>query len=258
MTIPKTGREVRAMARSGQWTGPTAGVAPGHAQANLVILPRAHAFDFFLFCQRNPRPCPVLDVTDPGNPEPARVAPGADLRTDLPRYRIHRPGLPPAESTDITDLWTPDSVAFLLGCSFTFDHALASAGIVPRHMEEGRNVPMYRTGLPTVPAGPFSGPLVVSMRPMTPRNAEIAARLSAAFPRSHGGPVHAGDPSAIGIGDIGAPDYGDSVTIRPGEIPVFWACGVTPQAVIAKAGIDLVITHAPGHMFVTDLIDTGD
>ena len=257
MSMPRTGHELRALARAGQWAGPTAGVAPGHAQANLVILPRAFAFDFFLFCQRNPKPCPVLDVTDPGNPEPARVAQGADLRTDLPRYRVHRPGVAAVETTDITDLWKPDSVGFLLGCSFTFDHALAAAGIVPRHMEEGRNVPMYRTSVPTVPAGPFSGPLVVSMRPMTPEKAELAAKLSSAFPGSHGGPVHAGDPSAIGIGDIGAPDYGDAVTMRPGEIPVFWACGVTPQAVIARAGIDPVITHSPGHMFVTDLIDTG-
>jgi len=255
MSVPETGMRLRAMARAGTWTGPTAGVAPGHAQANLVILPREFAFDFFLFCQRNPKPCPVLDVTDPGNPEPSRVAPGADLRRDLPLYRVHRPGLPPSETADITDLWKSDSVAFLLGCSFTFDHALAAAGIVPRHMEEGRNVPMYRTSIQTAPAGPFRGPLVVSMRPMTPRDAETATALSARFPRSHGAPVHLGDPATIGIRDIGRPDYGDTVTIRPGEIPVFWACGVTPQAVIADAGIDPVITHAPGHMFVTDLVD---
>jgi len=255
MSVPKTGMQLRAMARAGTWTGPTAGVAPGHAQANLVILPRAFAFDFFLFCLRNPKPCPVMDVTDPGNPEPSRVAPGADLRRDLPLYRVHRPGLPPFETADITALWKSDSVAFLLGCSFTFDHALAAAGIVPRHMEEGRNVPMYRTSVQTTPAVPFRGPLVVSMRPMTPPDAETARALSARFPRSHGAPVHLGDPGTIGIRDIGRPDYGDPVTIRPGEIPVFWACGVTPQAVIADAGIDPVITHAPGHMFVTDLID---
>lgn len=258
MTVPATGRALRALARAGLWTGPTAGAAPGFAQANLVILPLRHAFDFFLFCQRNPGPCPVLDVTDPGNPEPARVAPGADIRTDLPRYLAHRPGCSPVEMADITELWKPESVAFLLGCSFTFDHALAAAGIVPRHMEERRNVPMYRTNIPTHPAGPFRGPLVVSMRPMAPGEVERAARLSERFPRSHGGPVHAGDPAAIGIKDINSPDFGDRVSIRPGEIPVFWACGVTPQAVIAEAGIDLVITHAPGHMFITDQIDRGD
>ena len=226
MSMPRTGHELRALARAGQWAGPTAGVAPGHAQANLVILPRAFAFDFFLFCQRNPKPCPVLDVTDPGNPEPARVAPGADLRTDLPRYRVHRPGVAAVETTDITDLWKPDSVGFLLGCSFTFDHALAAAGIVPRHMEEGRNVPMYRTSVPPVPAGPFSGPLVVSMRPMKASDAIRAIQITSRFPSVHGAPVHLGDPALIGIRDLAQPDYGDPVEVMPDEIPVFWACEI--------------------------------
>lgn len=258
MRVPATGKELREQARAGVWTRPTSGVAPGYAQANLVILPREYAFEFFLFCHRNPKPCPILDVTDAGDPEPPRVAPGADLRCDLPLYRVYRAGQEISEITDITHLWNPDSVGFLLGCSFTFDHALAAAGIIPRHVEEGRNVPMYRTNMATVPAGRFRGPLVVSMRPMTPSQARVAARLSAAFPRSHGGPVHMGDPDAIGIGALECPDYGEAVSVRPGEIPVFWACGVTPQAAIAGAGIDVVITHAPGHMFVTDIVDTGD
>jgi uncharacterized protein YcsI (UPF0317 family) len=258
VTIPSTGRALRESARTGLWSKPTAGVAPGYAQANLVVLPRDCAFEFFLFCQRNPKPCPILDATDAGDPEPLRVAPGADLRCDLPLYRVYRSGQSFTETTEIFNLWQPDSVGFLLGCSFTFDHALAAAGIIPRHVEEGRNVPMYRTNIPTTPAGRFRGPLVVSMRPMTPSQAEVATRLSAAFPRSHGGPVHVGNPATIGIVSLEHPDYGEAVSVRPGEIPVFWACGVTPQAAIAEAGIDMVITHAPGHMFVTDLIDTGN
>lgn len=258
MTIPTTGKELRELARNGLWSKPTAGVAPGYAQANLVVIPRDFAFEFFLFCQRNPKPCPILDVTDAGDPEPLRVAPGADLRRDLPLYRVYRSGQTFSEVTDILSLWDSESVGFLLGCSFTFDHALMAAGIVPRHIEEARNVPMYRTNISTTPAGRFRGPLVVSMRPMTPAQAEVATRLSAAFPQSHGGPVHVGNPAAIGIASLDCPDYGESVSVRSGEVPVFWACGVTPQAAIAAAGINMVITHAPGHMFVTDILETGN
>jgi uncharacterized protein YcsI (UPF0317 family) len=258
MTIPATGKELREQARNGLWSKPTAGVAPGYAQANLVVLPRDFAFEFFLFCQRNPKPCPILDVTDAGDPEPLRVAPGADLRRDLPLYRVYRSDQTFSEVTDILSLWGSESVGFLLGCSFTFDHALMAAGIVPRHIEEARNVPMYRTNIATTPAGRFRGPLVVSMRPMTPAQAEVATRLSAAFPQSHGGPVHVGNPAAIGIASLDCSDYGESVSVRSGEVPVFWACGVTPQAALAAAGINMVITHAPGHMFVTDILDTGN
>jgi uncharacterized protein YcsI (UPF0317 family) len=245
----------RAAIRRGEWTGPTAGLAPGYTQANLVMLPEADAFDFLRFCVRNPKPCPVLEVTDPGSPEPAATAPGADLRTDVPRYRVYRDGEPDGEPTDVRDAWRDDLVAFLIGCSFTFERALLAEGLPVRHVEQGVNVPMYRTGIDCTPAGRFSGPLVVSMRPMTPEQAIRATQITSRYGPVHGGPVHIGSPEAIGIEDIGAPDYGDPVEIRDGELPVFWACGVTPQAVAVASKPELMITHAPGHMFVTDLRD---
>ncbi len=248
-----TARDLRAACRRQELTGPTTGLIAGFEQANLVIVPKEFAFDFLLFCHRNPRPCPLLDVTDPGDPEPKATAPGADLRTDLPRYRVWRDGRMVAEPTDITDLWRPDFVSFLIGCSFTFEHALISAGVPVRHLEQGRNVPMFNTSVACHPAGRFAGPLVVSMRPMTPAQAVTAAAICERFPKSHGGPFHVGTPAAIGIADINKPDYGDAVDIRPGEVPVFWACGVTPQAALMTAKLPLAITHAPGHMFVTDV-----
>ncbi|MBI3408111.1 MAG: putative hydro-lyase [Planctomycetes bacterium] len=251
-----TGAEVRRQARLGQWSAPTAGLALGHVQANLVVTPRELAFDFLLFCQRNPKPCPLLDVTEPGDPEPKNVAPGADLRTDVPCYRIFHHGELVEEPADLNHVWRSDLVAFLLGCSFTFENALLQAGIPVRHIEKGCNVPMYRTNIPCRPAGVFKGPMVVSMRPMTPAQAIRATQICSRFPRAHGAPVHFGDPAAIGIRDLGTPDFGDPVEIQPGEIPVFWACGVTPQAVVMAARPPLVITHKPGHMFVTDLKDT--
>jgi uncharacterized protein YcsI (UPF0317 family) len=250
------GKTIRLAARSGSWTGPTAGLALGFVQANLVIVPRDLAFDFLLFCQRNPRPCPVLDVTEPGLPEPRRVAPGADLRTDLPRYCVYRHGELVDEPSDLTQLWRNDLVGFLLGCSFTFEHALLQAHLPLRHLECGCNVPMYRTNIASEPAGVFHGPVVVSMRPMTPAQAIRAVQVCSRFPRAHGAPVHTGDPLAIGIVDIHRPDFGDPVEIRSSEVPVFWACGVTPQAVAMQARPPLLITHKPGHMFVTDLRDT--
>jgi uncharacterized protein YcsI (UPF0317 family) len=246
---------LRKRIRAGEFTGPTPGLAPGHVQANLVVVPRALAFDFLLFCQRNPKPCPLLDVTEPGSPVPALVAPDADLRTDVPRYRVFRDGRLIGEPTDVVKLWQPDWVAFLLGCSFTFETALLDAGLPVRHIEAGCNVPMYRTGVPCRSAGAFEGPLVVSMRPMTPAQAIRAVQVCARFPRAHGTPVHVGDPAALGIGDLGRPDFGDPVEIRPGEVPVFWACGVTPQAAIMNARPPLCVTHSPGHMFITDLRD---
>jgi uncharacterized protein YcsI (UPF0317 family) len=239
--------------RRGEWDRPTAGLAPGYTQANLVVLPEADAFAFLRFCLRNPKPCPVLEVTEPGSPEPAELAPGADLRTDLPRYRVWRDGELAEETTTIEEHWRDDLVSFLIGCSFTFERALEEAGLPLRHVEQGVNVPMYRTSRPTRPAGPFSGPLVVSMRPMTPEQAIRATEITARYASVHGAPVHAGDPAAIGIEDLARPDYGDPVEIRPGEVPVFWACGVTPQAVAAASRPELMITHAPGHMFVTDV-----
>ncbi len=245
---------MRAAIRRGEWARPTAGAASGFAQANLVALPEADAFDFLRFCVANPRPCPLLEVMDPGAVEP-RIAPGADVRTDLPRYRIHRHGELAGEVTDARDAWREDLVAFLIGCSFTFERALLAAGVPVRHVEQGVNVPMYRTAVDCTPAGRFSGPLVVSMRPMTPAEAIRATQVTTRYAAVHGAPVHVGDPAALGIADLGAPDYGDAVEVRPGEVPVFWACGVTPQAVAASSRPQLMITHAPGHMFVTDLRD---
>ncbi len=251
-----TGAEVRHRARIGELTGPTPGLALGHVQANLVVVPRDLAFDFLLFCQRNPKPCPLLDVTEPGSPEPRLVAPGADLRTDVPRYRVYRHGEPTDEPRDLNGLWREDLVGFLLGCSFTFENALLQAGLPVRHLDAGCNVSMYRTNIACRPAGVFRGPMVVSMRPMTPAQAVRAVQVCSRFPRAHGAPVHLGDPAAIGVRDLARPDFGDPVEVRPGEIPVFWACGVTPQAVAMEARPPLLITHKPGHMFVTDLRDT--
>ncbi|HLJ97160.1 MAG TPA: putative hydro-lyase [Gemmataceae bacterium] len=251
-----TGAEVRRAAACGQLTGPTPGLALGYVQANLVIVPRELAFDFLLFCQRNPKPCPVLAVTEPGDAEPRTIAPGADLRTDLPRYRVYRGGELIDEPTDLHAWWRKDLVAFLIGCSFTFESALLQAAVPLRHVEAGCNVPMYRTQLACRPAGIFHGPVVVSMRPLTPAQAITAIRICARFPRAHGTPIHFGDPEAIGIRDLGRPDFGDPVEVRAGEVPVFWACGVTPQAVAMEVRPPLLITHKPGHMFVSDWRDT--
>ena len=250
-----TGADVRAACRNGTLTGPTPGLALGYVQANLVILPRDWAFDFLLFCQRNPKPCPLLDVTEPGDPEANSVAPGSDLRTDLPAYRVWENGQLVAEPADIARHWRDDLVSFVIGCSFTFENALLAAGVPVRHIEQNVNVPMYRTNIACKPAGRFSGPLVVSMRPLTPAQALKATQVCSRFPRAHGAPIHFGSPEAIGIRDIDKPDYGDAVEIRSGEVPVFWACGVTPQAALTEAKPPFAITHKPGHMFLTDLKD---
>ena len=244
---------IRAASRGGTLHSHTAGLAPAYAQANLVVLPRDLAYDFLLFCQRNPKPCPLLDVTDVGSPEPALVAPGADLRLDLPRYRVYRSGELVEERTDVVDLWRDDLVAFLLGCSFTFDGPLAEAGVPVRHVAAGRNVPMYRTSRSCVPAGGFGGPLVVTLRPMPPENVAKAVQITARFPAVHGAPIHVGDPGMLGIANVNCPDWGDPPLVEPGDVPVFWGCGVTPQAVAMATKPDLMITHAPGHMFVTDV-----
>lgn len=248
-------REIREAIRRGEWTGPTAGLAPGFVQANLVILPEAQAYDFLLFCQRNPRPCPLLEVTDPGSPEPGNLAPGADLRTDLPKYRIYRDGRLDAEVTEITSEWREDLVAFLIGCSFTFERALLEAGIPLRHIEEGKNVAMWATTTRCRPAGRLHGPLVVSMRPIPRHLVPRAVTVTARYPQAHGAPIQIGDPEALGIHDLSQPDWGDPIAVKPGETPVFWACGVTPQAVALAAKLPFVITHAPGHMFLTDVSD---
>ena len=246
-----TPAQVRNACRSGVLDRPTSGMAGGFVQANLMVVPREAAFDFLLFCQRNPRPCPLVEVVEAGRVEPA-CAPGADLRTDLPRYRVYREGRLAEERTEVRDLWTDDLVAFLIGCSFSFEEALAEAGVPLRHVEACSNVPMYRTKVPTTPAGRFHGPLVVSMRPIPASLIPLAVRVTGRFERGHGAPVHVGEPAALGIEDVLRPDYGDPVEIRPGELPVFWACGVTPQAAALASRLPFCITHAPGHMFVTD------
>ena len=243
----------RLRIRAGKLSGPTAGLAPGNVQANLVILPRDLAHDFLRFAQANPKPCPVLAVGEVGNPYLPSLAHDLDLRTDLPRYRVWHKGALSGEPTDISDLWRDDLVSFAIGCSFSFEQALIEDGIEVRHITCGANVPMYRTNIQTVAAGAFHGPLVVSMRPLVPADAIRAIQITSRFPSVHGAPVHIGLPEAIGIADINKPDYGDAVPIRPGELPVFWACGVTPQAVIAEMKPDFCITHAPGAMLITDL-----
>lgn len=247
--------EWRRAIREGRWRAPTAGLAPGYAQANLVAVPREHAYEFLLFCHRNPKPCPLLDVTEPGDPVPRWAAPDADLRTDLPRYRLYRDGELVAEVEGALDLWRDDLVAFLLGCSFTFEAALQRAGIPLRHLECGCNVPMYVTSRACRPAGRFAGPLVVSMRPVPAVFIPQVFRICARYPLAHGAPVHVGDPRELGILDLSHPDYGDPVPVLEGEVPVFWACGVTPQAVAQRARVPFMITHSPGHMFLTDLRD---
>jgi uncharacterized protein YcsI (UPF0317 family) len=245
--------DARTRMRRGEWTGVTAGLAPGFAQANLVILPRDLAYDFLLFCTRNPKPCPLLDVTEAGSPTPAFAAPEADLRTDLPRYRIYRHGELVDEPTSIEAYWSDDLVAFLIGCSFTFERGLREAGIPLRHLECGCNVPMYRTNVECRPAGVFHGPLVVSMRPIPAGMVARAVQISGRYPSVHGAPVHVGAPSALGVADLARPDWGDALPVKEGDVPVFWACGVTPQAVAMASRPELMITHAPGHMFVTDI-----
>lgn len=247
--------EVRALIRNNELVKPTSGMAGGFTQANLAILKKDLAFEFLLFCQRNPKPCPIIDVTEPGSPIPQLSAPGADIRTDIPKYRIYRHGELVEEETDIVKYWEDDMVAFLIGCSFTFEHPLMNNGISIRHIEENCNVPMYKTNIPCVKAGRFEGPTVVSMRPIPEKDVVRAVQVTSRFPAVHGAPLHIGNPQSIGIQDINKPDFGDSVTIIEGEVPVFWACGVTPQAVAMQVKPELMITHAPGHMFITDLRD---
>jgi uncharacterized protein YcsI (UPF0317 family) len=254
--IPQlTPREIRALIRKGKWDKPTAGLAMGYAQANLVILPEKYAFDFLLFCQRNPKPCPLLEVLEPGRFQTEFLSSDADIRTDIPGYSIYRRGKLEGTVKEIRGFWKRDFVTFLLGCSFSFEEALLRSKIPIRHIEENRNVPMFITNIPCKPAGVFHGPMVVTMRPIPPDKVTRAVQITARYASVHGAPIHIGDPSKIGIKNMSKPDFGDPVTIKKGEIPVFWACGVTPQAVVMKAKPDLCITHAPGHMFISDLLN---
>jgi uncharacterized protein YcsI (UPF0317 family) len=252
--LPTNPSELRALCRVGALDSPTAGLAPGYVQANLVVLPEDMAFDFLLFCQRNPKPCPLLEVLEAGKTEPS-LAPGSDIRSDLPRYRIYREGEWTEEVTNIRDHWQDNLVTFLLGCSFTFEQALLESGISLRHVSEGSNVSMYVTNIPTNAAGAFSGPMVVSMRPIHMDQVVRAVQVTSRFPGAHGAPIHLGDPAAIGIKNLGKPDFGDPVEIRNDEVPVFWACGVTPQAVAQTCRPPFMVTHSPGHMFITDARD---
>ncbi len=244
---------IRRRIRAGQHADHTSGLAAGKLQCNLAILPEVYALDFLRFCQRNPKPCPIVGVGDTGNPMLPTLGHDIDIRTDVPRYRIFRDGEFAEEVTDIGNLWSNDLVTVALGCSFTFENALMRANISVRHIEMGRNVPMFRTNIDLVPAGPFNGQMVVTMRPLREDQIQEARRISAKYPQAHGAPIAVGDPAGIGIADLDTPDYGDPVDIKPGEVPVFWACGVTPQNVLKAARLPICITHAPGHMLITDV-----
>lgn len=249
-----TPAEARARYRDGL-VAPTTGHAPGFTQANLVILPRDWAYDMLLFGQRNPQPVPLLDVTDAGSFR-TTLAPDADLRTDLPQYRVWRDGELVDEPSEITGLWRDDLVSFLIGCSFSFETALLEAGVPVRNLEQGRNVSMYKTSIQCRPAGRLEGPLVVSMRPIPASSVATAVQVTGRMPQVHGAPVHIGEPATLGVRDLAVPDFGEAVETQPGDVPVFWACGVTPQAALMASRPPFAITHAPGHMFVTDVPDS--
>lgn len=248
--IPK---QVRAKIRKAIITSPTAGMCDGYAQANLVILPQELAYDFLLFAQRNPKSCPLLEVTDPGSGSLQYLAEDVDIYSDIPKYRVFEKGKLVKECTDVSDLKREDLVGFLIGCSFSFEAELIEAGVPVRHIEEHKNVPMYLSKIPCKSAGVFSGNMVVSMRPIPYEKVSIAVAVTAGMSRVHGAPIHIGDPGQIGIHDLMTPDFGDSVTVKEGEVPVFWACGVTPQAVVMNSCPEFAITHAPGHMFISDI-----
>lgn len=249
---------LRSVIRKGDYTRHTAGLADGRLQANIVILPEELALDFMRYCQRNPKPCPLVGVSDTGDPMMRTLGADIDIRTDVPRYNIYENGQLTGQVTDLAALWRDDMVAFALGCSFTFERALAAEGIVVRHVERDTTVSMYRTTIETVPGGPFAGGMVVSMRPIAESDIERAVQISSRYPLAHGGPVHIGDPAAIGIANIEAPDWGDPTPIKAGEVPVFWGCGVTPQNAITRAKPPLCITHAPGSMLITDVGEDAD
>ena len=246
-------QEVKKLIRAGKIDFQTSGMCSGYAQANLCILPKDYAFDFLLFCMRNPKPCPILEVGDVGSKEFKAMASEGDVCTDFPKYRIWKNGVLEKEVTDISDYWQDDFVYFLIGCSFSFESEMLEADVPVRHIEEGVNVPMFNTNIALTPAGVFHGNMVVSMRPIPNELVVKAVEVTAAMPKVHGAPIQIGNPEAIGISDISNPDYGDSVTINDGEVPVFWPCGVTPQNVVMQTKPPIAITHAPGHMFITDV-----
>ena len=248
-----TGRLVRLAVRDGRFSGSTAGVAAGYVQANVTVVPAAYAPDFRAFCEANTKPCPVLTVGEPGSPFFPTLGQDIDVRTDVPRYLVFEHGIEVAQVSNLNSLWSGDLVAFALGCSFSFDHILVSAGVPVRHLSRHSNVAMWRTTIPTTPIGPFHGPLVVSMRPIKQKDLERAVRITEGLPTVHGAPIHWGSAAPLGITDLSRPDYGDPMLPQPDELPVFWACGVTAQVAVQHARVPFAITHSPGCMLVTDL-----
>ncbi|MEH6405493.1 MAG: putative hydro-lyase [Sneathiella sp.] len=246
-------KDVRHAIRGNHFTGNTAGLGGGYLQGNLAILPAEYAMDFLRFCQRNPKPCPLVGVSETGDPLLPTLGDDVDIRTDIPQYKIFKGGNLIQQVNDIKDLWRDDFVTFVIGCSFSFEEALINEGIAIRHIDQNKTVPMYRTNIQTVKAGPFSGEIVVSMRSLSITNAIRAIEITSRFPQAHGTPIHFGDPKTIGINDIQKPDFGDPTDIKEDEVPVFWACGVTPQIAIRNAKPSICITHAPGHMLITDI-----
>ena len=251
-------QQVRAAIRTGSYGGHTSGLAAGKLQCNLAILPERFALDFLRFCQRNPKPCPVVGVSDSGDPFLPTLGSDIDIRSDVSKYRVFKDGALTDEVDDISALWADDFVTVALGCSFTFENALARNGIPVRHMETGRNVPMYRSNIELMPAGPFAGKMVVTMRPIPAHQVDQAREISARYPQAHGAPIGIGDPANIGIGDLSQPDWGDPVEVKDGEVPVYWACGVTPQNVLLDAKLPLCITHSPGHMLIADVAEDAE
>jgi len=246
--------QVRAAIRAGRYTKHTAGLGAGFLQANIVIMREAAAPDFMRYCRRNPKPCPLVGVSDTGAPKMTTLG-DIDIRTDVPAYNIYRCGKPTVPTTEITDIWEDDFVTFALGCSFSFEAAVIDTGIPLWHIDNDTTVPMFRSGIETVSAGPFGGPMVVSMRAIDEADVPRVTALAARFPLAHGAPVHAGSPEAIGIANIDRPEWGDPAPVAPGQVPVFWACGVTPQVALENAGLDICITHKPGHMLITDVAE---
>ncbi len=245
--------DVRHLIRNNEISSQTSGMCAGYAQANLVVLPKKYAYDFLLFAQRNPRSCPLLEVSDEGSRSLEYLAKDADIARDIPKYRIYEHGELKEECSNVVDVWRDDLVSFLIGCSFSFESELLMADVPVRQIEQNCNVPMYNTNIKCSPAGIFHGNMVVSMRPIPHELVVKAVEITASMPRVHGAPIHIGYPEVIGIKDTEQPDYGDAVEIRDGEIPVFWPCGVTPQAVVMESKPDFCITHSPGHMFITDI-----
>lgn len=256
--LASSAAQVRSAIRNGAYDGHTAGLAAGKLQCNLAILPEYAALDFLRFCQRNPKPCPIVGVSDTGDPSLPTLGHDIDIRTDVSKYRLFRDGTFAEDVADITDHWTGDLVTVALGCSFTFENALLRNGIPVRHIESGKNVPMYRSNIDLVPAGAFGGKMVVTMRPIPKGMVARAKEISGQYPHAHGAPLYEGDPHGIGINDLAHPDWGDAVEIKEGEVPVYWACGVTPQNVLLDAGLPICITHAPGHMLIADVAEDAE